>query len=143
MDFNQDDADAGRPNIGMAPLVDIVLLLICFYLLVMQSMQNRTDDQIKLPTMVNNETSDVIPAELVVNIDAAGLISLNGASVDLDGLGTLLRSERSRAEASGTGINVVIRADGRQSYGLLDAAMNACRDAGLRGVTIRATEGRP
>ncbi len=143
LDFNHEDADAAHPHIGMAPLVDIVLLLICFYLLVMQSMQSRTDDQIKLPTMVNNETSDVIPAELIVNIDAAGSINLNGAPVDLDGLEALLRSERSRAEASGAGLNVVIRADGRQSYGLLDAAMGACRDAGLRGVTIRATEGRP
>jgi biopolymer transport protein ExbD len=143
MDFNQNDADAARPQIGMAPLVDIVLLLICFYLLVMQSMQSRTDDQIDLPKMANNQTSEVAPAELVVNIDATGEINLNGERIELAGLGEYLLTERSRAQANGAQLNVVIRADGRQSYGMLDAALSACRDAGLPGATIRATEGRP
>jgi biopolymer transport protein ExbD len=143
MNFNSEGADTAAPHIGMAPLVDIVLLLICFYLLVMQSMQSRADDQINLPKMANNETSDVAPAELVVNIGATGTINLNGTPVDMDGLGALLRSERSRAEASGAGLDVVIRADGRQSYGLLDAALGACRDAGLQGAIIRTTENRP
>ena len=143
MNFNQNDADAARPQIGMAPLVDIVLLLICFYLLVMQSMQSRTDDQIDLPQMANNETSEVVPAELVVNIDETGKINLNGVPVELASLSDTLIAERSRATASGARLNVVIRADGRQSFGLLDAALAACRDAGLPGATIRATEGRP
>lgn len=143
MNFNQNDVDAARPHIGMAPLVDIVLLLICFYLLVMQSMQSRTDDQINLPKMANNETTEVAPAELVVNIDAAGKINLNGEPIDLTALSDTLIAERGRATASGAQLNVVIRADGQQSFGLLDAALAACRDAGLPGATIRATEGRP
>lgn len=142
LSFSHDDPDEARPHIGMAPLVDIVLLLICFYLLVMQSMQNRTDDQIELPEMVNNQTTDMAPAELVVNINAAGSVSLNGEQVEMDNLEGLLQAERRRAQAAGRGLHVVVRADGRQRYGLLDAALNACRDAGLGVVTIRATEGR-
>jgi len=143
MDFNQNDADDARPHIGMAPLVDIVLLLICFYLLVMQSMQSRTDDQIELPKMANHETAEVAPAELVVNIDAQGVFNLNGEAIEPTSLGGYLQSERERAQISGAQLNVVIRADGRQHYGLLDAALNACREAGLPGATIRTTEGRP
>ncbi len=142
LNFNSNDANEDDPHIGMAPLVDIVLLLICFYLLVMQSMQSRVDDRIELPSMANNQTSEVAPAELVVNIDTSGEINLNGERVELGGLGDYLLAERGRAEITGAQLNVVIRADGRQSYGLLDAALNACRDAGLPGATIRATEGR-
>lgn len=140
--LNDQVGDAG-PRIGMAPLVDIVLLLICFYLLVMQSMQARTDDQIILPMMANNQTSELTPAELIVNITAEGVMSLNGLAVEPRELRGLLQREQQRVADTGQGLNVVLRADGRQRYRMLDAAMKACREAGLSTVTIRATEGRP
>ena len=143
LNLNPSDADDANPRIGMAPLVDIVLLLICFYLLVMQSMQSRADDQIELPRMANNQTSEVAPAELVINIDTSGQINLNGEQISLTSLGDYLLAERSRAEKAGDQINVVIRADGRQSYRPMRAALLACRDAGLPGAIIRATEGQP
>lgn len=141
--FDRDEADEARPHIGMAPLVDIVLLLICFYLLVMQSMQARTDDKIMLPEMTNNQATELIPAELVVNINTEGLVTLNGQAVAIEDLAGVLADERVRAAQTGQEINAVVRADGRQRFGMLDAALRACRDAGLGVVTIRATEGRP
>lgn len=143
LSFDQQVDDSDSPRIGMAPLVDIVLLLICFYLLVMQSMQARADDKIELPQMVNNQTTKIMPAELVVNINVDGEISLNGRVVMPGDLRDALAGERLRAAEGGQGINVVVRADGRQRYGMLQAALSACRDAGLGVVTIRATEGRP
>jgi len=143
MDFNLNDTDSARPHIGMAPLVDIVLLLICFYLLVMQSMQSRADDRIELPRMANNQTAEVAPAELVVNIDADGAVNINGEAIELTRLGDLLRTEHDQAQSKGKQLNVVIRADGRQHYGPMRAALRACRDAGLPGAIIRATEGKP
>ncbi len=141
--FDQEVDESDSPRIGMAPLVDIVLLLICFYLLVMQSMQARTDDKIELPRMANNQMTELMPAELVVNINAQGEISLNGRAVAPGDLRGVLAGERLRASEVGQGINVVVRADGRQRYGMLQGAINACRDAGFGAVTIRATEGRP
>lgn len=143
LSFNKEQADDAEPRIGMAPLVDIVLLLICFYLLVMQSMQARTDDRIELPRMSNNQTTKVAPAELVVNITAEGSVNLNGETVSSGELARLLRGERQRAEDAGQGLSVVVRADGRQRYGMLDDALKACREAGLSTVTIRAMESRP
>ncbi len=142
LSFTTSDADEGRPQIGMAPLVDIVLLLICFYLLVMQSMQARTDDKILLPEMVNNQTSELQPAELVININVDGDVTLNGRAVNIDDLPNVLTTERLRAAEAGQAINAVVRADGRQQFGVMDQALNACREAGLGIVTIRATEGR-
>lgn len=143
LSFHHDPADESVPHIGMAPLVDIVLLLICFYLLVMQSMQARTDDRIELPRMANNMTTELTPSELVVNITAEGTLSLNGQAVEPGDLQGLLQRERLRASESGEGLNVVVRADGRQRYAMLDTTLAACRDAGLGVVTIRAAEGKP
>lgn len=143
LSFNHAPADESAPHIGMAPLVDIVLLLICFYLLVMQSMQARTDDRIELPRMANNMTTELTPSELVVNITAEGALSLNGQPVEPGDLQALLQHERQRAAEAGEALNVVVRADGRQRYGMLDMALAACRDAGMGVVTVRAAEGRP
>lgn len=143
LSFNHDPPDDSAPHIGMAPLVDIVLLLICFYLLVMQSMQARTDDRIELPRMANQMTTELTPSELVVNITAEGTVTLNGEVVEAGGLAGLLQHERLRASGVGQDLNVVVRADGRQRYGMLDATLKACREAGMGVVTIRAAEGRP
>lgn len=143
LSFSHNSADESAPHIGMAPLVDIVLLLICFYLLVMQSMQARTDDRIELPKMMNNMTTEVAPSELVVNITSEGALDLNGEPVEPGDLQSLLQREKLRASAAGQGLNVVVRADGRQRYGMLDRALAACRDAGLGVVTVRAAEGKP
>lgn len=141
--FNPDDkTDEAEPRIGMAPLVDIVLLLICFYLLVMQSMQARTDDRIELPKIAGDLTTELAPAELVLNINVQGVVSLNGQVIEPDSISDVLRGERARAAEAGQAVNVVIRADGRQRYAMLDAALAACRDAGMGVVTIRSTEGR-
>ncbi len=125
----------------MAPLVDIVLLLICFYLLVMQSMQARTDDAIQLPTMANLSTVEPIPAELVLNISAEEVLNLNGADIDPGALVGLLEQERLRAAQAGQELNVVVRADARQRYRMLATALDACREAGMGVVTIRVTQG--
>lgn len=142
LSFNTEQADEDQPRIGMAPLVDIVLLLICFYLLVMQSMQARADDQIKLPAMANHLTEEQAPAELVLNIHADGTMRLNGEAIDPGALVGVIHHEQQRAAETGQDITMVIRADGRQHYGMLDAAMSACREAGMRVVTIRTTEDR-
>lgn len=143
LSFNHAPADDSAPHIGMAPLVDIVLLLICFYLLVMQSMQARTDDRIELPRMANDMTTELTPSELVVNITAEGTLNLNGQPAELGDLQEQLQRERVRASEAGEALNVVVRADGRQRYGMLDAALAACRDAGMGVVTVRAEEGGP
>ena len=143
LSFNHAPADESAPHLGMAPLVDIVLLLICFYLLVMQSMQARTDDRIELPRMANNMTTEMTPSELVVNITAEGMLSLNGQPVEPGDLRELLQLERRRAAEAGEALNVVVRADGRQRYAMLQSTLVACRDAGMGVVTVRAAEGRP
>ena len=140
LDFTAPEPDEARPHIGMAPLVDIVLLLICFYLLVMQSIQSHVDENVELPRVANNQTTEVKPAELVINIDAAGGITFNGRGVDDAALRNLLHAEQAKSLESGRPVSAVIRADARQRYDLLDDALAACRDAGIAAVTVRTQE---
>lgn len=142
LDFAAADADEAHPHIGMAPLVDIVLLLICFYLLVMQSIQNHVDKRVELPVVSHNRTTDIQPAELVINIDTEGTTTLNGQPVDEAALWRLLQIEQDRALDSGQPLRVVIRADARQRFEVLDSAMAVCREAGISTVIVRTQERR-
>ncbi|MEM7627733.1 MAG: biopolymer transporter ExbD [Planctomycetota bacterium] len=129
------------PPLGMAPLVDIVLLLICFYLFVMQSIQSQAEETIDLPQIRSEATQELMPAELTINLDAAGVIKLNGVAVDDETLPTLLSAEQAKALDTGQRLQVVVRADRRQSFERLDAVMSACREVGFASVSVRSVQG--
>ena len=134
----QDDKPA---PLGMAPLVDIVLLLICFYLLVTQSFQSQSELAIDLPQMVTPRLQEISPAELTLNLTADGAIDLNGMVVTLENLSASLATEQARALASRQSLNVVVRADRQQDFARLDELLSVCRESGLASVSIRSMQG--
>lgn len=128
-----------RPlSVGMAPMVDIVLLLICFYLLVAKNIQDQDDPDVKVPVVTADIARDEMPAEMVINVYQDGRLSLNARPTDLEALEATLATERDAAARRGAALAVVVRADRRQSFGLLDEVMTACRRAGLTQVLLRA-----
>ncbi len=139
--FQPDDAES-PPHLGMAPLVDIVLLLICFYLFVMQSIQSRAEATIDLPAVYHAPAVAAEPAELVLNLDADGTITLNGQTLTLGALPSALTTELARAADQEQQLALVVRADRSQTYGRLDAVLETCREAGLGAVTLRTTQER-
>ena len=135
-----EDVETDNPTIGMAPLVDIVLLLICFYMLVMQSIQSHSDPAVELPSVRQEATIEMLPAELVVNLSQDGQITVNSIAVSIEELGQLIASERLRTADSGQPLKVVVRADRRQRYGELDEVLKTARQAGVSTVMLRATD---
>jgi biopolymer transport protein ExbD len=137
----------GQPNrpaaLPMAPLIDIVFLLICFYLLVAQLIRSQKDPAVELPAMAHARSQRELPAEVVVNVRADGAIVVNGRAVSLAGLPGLLRGELDRARRDGKPFRVVVRADRRQQFARLDEALRACKRAGLAKVVFRAREEQP
>ena len=131
---------AARGGIGVAPLVDIVFLLICFYLFVTQSIQAHEDPSIQLPVMTNSLVAVEQPAELVINVAADGAIGLNSQTVDLVALRDALTDQRRQATQRGQVLSVVVRIDRRQPYRRLDQVWAVCREVGLELPLLRFTE---
>ena len=132
-------ADEKPPALGMAPLVDIVLLLICFYLFVMRSIQSHAEPEITLPRLMTDRAVDTVPAAVVINLDADGVLKVNGEVMTLDDLTLRLEADRALAQETQTRLEVVVRADRTQTYAHLDEVLSACRAAGLGSVSIRST----
>lgn len=136
-------SDDPVPVFGVAPLVDIVLLLIAFYLLVMKTMDARTDTAIDLPTAQLATAAELAPAELITNLRADGSILINTIPVADADLVPHLATERARAADAGQVLRLVIRADRSQPFGRLDELMTAARDAGIGAIAVRTQTGGP
>ena len=120
----------------MAPLIDIVFLLICFYLLVAQFVSSQDDASVQLPIVTASQGQPEAPAEIVVNVRSDGKLIVEGQSLSLVKLRNLLLDRKLKVEPDT--LRVVIRTDRRELFGRLDEVLQTCRKTGLKQVIFRA-----
>ncbi len=140
LSFNLPEPRA-RLGIPLAPLIDIVFLLNCFFMLATELIQHQVDPRVELPRMTAPVTPIEAPAELTVNLRLDGLITVNGAQVPLREIPALLSGQAARSARAARPFRVVLRADRRQQFARLDEVLQACQEANLHQVVIRAREG--
>ena len=137
LQFGTDTAKA-EATVQMAPLIDIVFLLICFYLLVAQLITTQSDPTVQLPTMTSPLAAREQPAELVINLRDDGAVLVNNQTLDPGELRALLSASLADGDQS---LRVVIRADRRQRYRQLHEILAICRQLNVRQVILRAQGG--
>ena len=124
----------------VAPMVDIVLFLICFFMLASEMVQGQKDPAVELPYMRSPLAAVETRAEIIVNLRPDGAVTVEGERLTPETLAGLLAGESQRAKSRGRPLRVVVRADRRQRFAALDDVLVACRKAGLDQVVFRATE---
>jgi len=127
-------------TLQVAPMVDIVFLLICFFMLASQLVQGQKDPEVLLPEMKNPLSAAEAPAEVTVNLRADGAVTVDGRALATESLTALLAGEADRARRAARPLRVVVRADRRQRFAALDDVLGACRKAGLSQVVFRAQQ---
>ena len=135
--FEPDEADRA-PRVSFIPLIDIVLQIICFYLFISAGVQSYQDANVQLPEMRSEVLSGETPAEFTINIDTKGAMNLNGAPLDAAMLPAALAAAKAKAVETNQHLLVAIRADKRQQFAVLDRVLQACREAQVPNVAIRA-----
>ncbi len=95
-------------RINMTPMIDIVFLLIIFFMTVSQVSQSNREP-VALPQQAGSE--DQKPAILTINIHADGGIVVGGRSYDMSGLIVLLADELARLDDDPTRLTVILRTD--------------------------------
>ena len=118
------------PSIQLAPLIDVLLLLLVFYIVTSRFRLQRGID-VRLPTAGSAE-SVAFSDEMVLTIGADGAMSLNGMPVVLDNLADELRSV---VAAIGDEVRLELQADEAVPYGHIIAAIDAARAAGIAELT--------
>ncbi|MBM4018000.1 MAG: biopolymer transporter ExbD [Planctomycetes bacterium] len=126
--------------LAVAPMVDIVMLLICFFMLASQLVITQKDPAVLLPGMKSPLGRPEAPAEVTVNLRPDGAVTVDNRRVPPEALPGLLAAEKERAGRENRPLRVVVRADRRQRFAALDNLLSACRRAGLGQVIFRAQQ---
>ena len=123
------------PAVQMASLMDIVFLLLCFFVTSSVFSQWETEVEITLPTAKSATIPGRMPGEIILNLNADGQVSVNGQVLTLEDVTTRL----ARIAENFPGQPVVIRADKSCSYEKLMSLIDACRTANVWNFSL-ATE---
>ena len=110
-------------SIDMAPLIDVVFLLLIFFMLT--SSFTAPSLQIKLPTARGQ--SDTSPEVILVSVDAQGSITLQGAPIQL----SQFESKLSTLSQGKSDSKIHFRGDREMNYGLFVELMDRARQIGI------------
>ena len=114
-------------SVQMASLMDVIFLLLCFFVTVSVFSQWESEISIKLPNAKTAETPERLPGEIIVNLSKDGKISVNSVALTLGDLCARL----SKVAKFYPGQPVIIRADKEVRYEALVELIDMCRAAGI------------
>ena len=132
MKFRANGAWGESAGFPMAPMIDVVFLLLCFFVTAQIFSQWETEINITLPTARTGETPQRLPGEIIINIEVDGTTSVNQRSLEADQLASLLVE----LAAMYPGQPVLIRADKRAPYEHVVRVLDLCRQADIWNIAF-------
>ena len=124
------------PQLALTSMLDVIFLLLCFFVTVSVFSQWESEITIKLPSASTAEEPDRLPGEIIVNLDKGGKVTVNGKEL---GLGDL-RDRLAKVAKFYPDQAVIIRADKDVRYELLVGVIDTCRAANVWNFSF-ATDG--
>ncbi len=127
----------GEPEFQIAPMIDVLLVLLIFFMSIATSSVARYDPGIQVPVATDANKKEDSEGELVFNVawksaTLTAVTSFEEAVVQPeDTIGTL--SARKKANPQ---VRVLVRADGETPVRYINAIVNAAAQAGIVDVTF-------
>jgi len=121
-----------RPRIEMLPLIDIVFLLLVFFIYAMLSMAVHRGLPVVLP--VSSSAVAEKRSLLSITIQADGTIYLNKEAVELETLAATLKEQSLDQQEAG----VMLFADKGLAYQRLFKVLDQIREAGISNISLQA-----
>jgi biopolymer transport protein ExbD len=122
-----------EPNIGIAPLVDIVFLLLIFFM-VTSHYDIAAGVQIKLPKITKKATEQDGENRVIITVDKNAAIYIEGAKIDISALEARLIKEIKERGV----LDLVLQADVDVSHGNVVKIMDIAKNAGINSIVIAA-----
>ena len=122
----------------LAPLLDIVFLLLVFYVVTTAYQQEEREQQIQLPTATDSAELERAPLEIVINVARDGRLIVNGVPWSLSELRARLHM-LSRTFATNPP-SITIRADRQTYHENVVHVLDACVAANMRNVSFITIE---
>jgi len=127
----ESEADSGR--FDFAPMVDVVLVLVIFFMLASNLIGLERRLKVQLPQA---QSASASPTPLVtVTLSKTGLLSVDGSPATLNDLGLLLKPKLGSSAGK-----VLLRADRAAPYGSVVRVMDTIKQAGGTQLALATVE---
>lgn len=121
-----------HPGIQLAPLVDVLLLLLIFFLLTWNAARNENELDVKVPKASSAKEKSAPIGDVIVNVKGDGSVVVNRRQLSGAELADLLKGlVQLNSEQA-----VVIRGDETGAYKNIIDVLNICTEAGVSNVAF-------
>lgn len=116
----------------IAPMVDFLLVLLCYSMMSQIFTQWEAELDVKLPTASSAQVEQRLPGEIILNVMKNGATIVNGRTLADAELSALLR----RLVELFPGQPVLLRADTETDYGHVIKILDLCRQADIWNISF-------
>ena len=120
------------PGFQIAPMVDIVFLLLIFFLVTWNFSRNETELEVKVPKAREGKETRRAVGEVILNIKSDGTVVMNRRSMD----STALLETLTKIVSLYPDQAVILRADENTDYRHVVDVLDACRRANIWNVAF-------
>ncbi|QDV65683.1 ExbD/TolR family protein [Crateriforma conspicua] len=125
-------------TLSLTPLIDVVFLLLIFFLVTSEFEDEERRLDIVLPTATSATPMISRPREIIIDVDSSGQVFMRGEPTDLVNLEQLLIKAVADNPADQS---VVIRADREASFQPVVSVMDVCNSTGVADYSVTTREG--
>ncbi len=130
MKFHNEPLD--RTEMQFAPMIDIVFLLLIFFIVTWSYARFETEIDISVPAAAEGKTPKRSVGEIIVNVKKDGAIFVEGKpNSDDELLATLTQVARQYKDQA-----VILRGDKETAFDHIVAVLNVCQKAGIWNVAF-------
>lgn len=129
------------PHIAMqlAPMIDILLLLLSFFIISWQFSNSETELNVAVPTAHEGAEPERQRGEIIINVLSDGALRVEGINVDLLQLHEKLAAIAKQFENQ----PVRIRGDGKVAYQRIVEVIDTCQKAGIWNISFATQRPAP
>lgn len=120
------------PGFQIAPMVDIVFLLLIFFLVTWNFSRNETELDVKVPKAREGKETRRAVGEVILNVKADGSVVMNRRTMDPAALGDALK----KIAALYPDQAVILRGDENTDYRHVVEVLDICRQANIWNVAF-------
>ncbi len=125
--------------IQLAPMIDILLLLLSFFIISWQFSKSETELNVAVPTAQEGAEPERVRGEIIINVLADGAIRVEGLSVDrqqlFDKLSAIAKQYKNQP--------VRIRGDATVDFQRIVEVIDTCQKAGIWNISFATQRPEP
>ncbi|WP_372794901.1 ExbD/TolR family protein [Pontiella sp.] len=126
-----------KAELEIAPLIDVVFLLLIYFMVTASLIKKEADLSFMLPAKVDVTEPLDLPIEVLIEVSELGDIVINGVVfAEMDNLIGQLVSLKQAADSSGSELIVNIMPNDKAVHGRIIRVMDACAAANVKNMSF-------